>query len=209
MRVAYVDIDVHHGDGVQAAFYDSDSVLTISLHQDGRTLFPGTGFVSETGNGAGEGYSVNVPLPPLTTDQHYLHAFNQVVPALIQRYQPDILVTQLGVDTHFQDPLANLGLTTHGHQELFRNFRGFGLPWLALGGGGYNLDVVPRSWTLAFAIMTDQELPNQLPPSYANSYGGLLLHDEHPPSIETSTLGQVELVVELLIKQVKEALEIS
>jgi acetoin utilization protein AcuC len=99
-RVAYVDIDAHHGDGVQNAFYDTDEVLTISLHQDGHTLFPGTGFVQEIGGGAGEGYSVNVPLYPNTDDATYLWVFRELVPPLIRRFDPDVLVTQLGVDTH-------------------------------------------------------------------------------------------------------------
>ncbi|UCG24610.1 MAG: acetoin utilization protein AcuC [Chloroflexota bacterium] len=116
-RVAYIDIDVHHGDGVQAAFYDSDRVLTISLHQDGHTLFPGTGFVGESGAGDGQGYSVNLPLPPYTDDETYLWAFGQVVPPLVERFSPDVVVTQLGVDTHYRDPLASLALTSLGQQH--------------------------------------------------------------------------------------------
>ena len=127
LRVVYVDIDVHHGDGVQNAFYTSDEVLTISLHQDGRTLFPGTGFVSEIGVGKGRGFSVNVPLPPMTNDASYLWAFRQIVPPLVTRFKPDILVTQLGVDTHIRDPLANLALTTSGHLALFQQLNEFGL----------------------------------------------------------------------------------
>lgn len=205
-RVAYVDIDVHHGDGVQAAFYNSDEVLTISLHQDGRTLFPGTGFVSERGEGHGEGFSVNIPLPPLTTDALYLHAFREIVPTLIQRFQPDVLVTQLGVDTHAIDPLANMRLTTLGHEDLFREFRACNLPWLALGGGGYALDVVPRSWTLAFAVMAEAELPDQLPAGYIENYGGSRLHDENRALPEQP---EVESAVALVVSQVKEAFAIK
>ena len=109
LKVAYVDIDAHHGDGVQAAFYDTDRVLTVSLHQDGRTLFPGTGFADERGTGKGAGYSVNVPLPPFTDDQAYVRAFDAVVLPLVERYRPDVLVTQQGIDPHFSDPLTQIG----------------------------------------------------------------------------------------------------
>jgi acetoin utilization protein AcuC len=205
-RVAYVDIDVHHGDGVQAAFYETDRVLTISLHQDGRTLFPGTGFISEQGVGDGEGFSVNVPLPPLTDDNTYLYAFREIVPELLHRFEPDVLVTQLGVDTHFSDPLANMSLTTRGHEQLFRDFRQVNLPWLALGGGGYALDVVPRSWTLALAVMADSELPRDLPAGYVENYGGSSLRDE---SIEPSAQIRVEATVEQIVSQVKEVFELN
>jgi len=188
MRVAYLDVDVHHGDGVQDAFYDDDRVLTISLHQDGRTLFPGTGFVRETGRGSGAGYSVNVPLPPYTADDPYLGAFRQVVPPLLDRFRPDLLVTQLGVDTHFKDPLARLALTTRGHESLFAAIGDLAaqtdppLPWLALGGGGYDIGVVPRSWALAFGRMAGRPLPDDLPPGYRERYGGRSLHDEDAPA---------------------------
>src|SRR2546426_7017958 len=112
LKVAYVDIDAHHGDGVQAAFYDTDRVLTISLHESGRTLFPGTGFADERGAGKGAGYSINVALPAFTDDPAYVRAFDAVVPALVERYRPDVLVTQQGIDTHFTDPLTHLQLST-------------------------------------------------------------------------------------------------
>src|SRR5207302_5035241 len=112
-RVAYVDIDAHHGDGVQAAFYDTDRVLTISLHEFGliprlgRPFFPGTGAAAERGTGKGAGYSVNVALPPYTDDLAYMRAFDAVVPPLLERFRPDVLVTQQGIDPHFTDPLTD------------------------------------------------------------------------------------------------------
>ncbi len=198
-RVAYVDIDVHHGDGVQAAFYDTDEVLTISFHQDGRTLFPGTGFVEESGVGPGSGYSVNVPLPPYTPDESYLWAFEEIVPPLLERYEPDIVVTQLGVDTHLLDPLANLSLTTYGQEALFRSLSDLAPRWLALGGGGYNLDVVPRAWSLALGVMADLSLPEELPSDYRLKYGGHLLHDpedlRQSHAVQEGIRGIVENVV--------------
>ena len=205
LKVAYVDIDVHHGDGVQDAFYNTDQVLTISLHQSGRTLFPGTGFAHEVGIGDGEGYSVNVPLPPHTEDEAYVWAFDQVVPPMVNRFKPDVLVTQLGVDTHYLDPLASLALTTHGQKALFEKLSHLSSCWLALGGGGYNLDVVPRAWALAFGVMSEQSLPEKLPPRYRATYGGEWLEDhENPPirdHLRTLTRRRVEEVVEKVIER--------
>jgi acetoin utilization protein AcuC len=191
LRVAYVDIDAHHGDGVQAAFYDTDQVLTISLHQSGQTLFPGTGFPDEIGTGAGRGYSINLPLAPYTGDEVYLWAFRQVVPPLVRQFAPDVLVTQLGVDTHYRDPLAQLVLTTRGYlavvAELKRLADEIG-GWLALGGGGYAIDVVPRAWTLAYGLMAGQTFPDELPPAYSARYGPGRLHDTQSPALEKEVI---------------------
>ncbi len=140
LKVVYLDVDVHHGDGVQWAFYDTNKVLTISLHQDGRTLFPGTGAVEEMGRGEGAGYSVNIPLWPGTDDWLYLRAFDEVVIPLIQAYGPDIVVTQLGVDTFHGDPLAALDLTTQGFVRVLEKMRENFPRWVALGGGGLRDD---------------------------------------------------------------------
>lgn len=209
LRVAYVDIDVHHGDGVQAAFYDTDQVLTISLHQDGRTLFPGSGYVGEIGREAGEGYSVNVPLPPYTDDEMYVWAFKQVVPPLVARFQPDMLVTQLGVDTHYKDPLASLALTTNGQEVVFRTLSQLADRWLALGGGGYNLDVVPRAWTLALGAMAGLDFPDELPPVYREKYGGRFLRDQGGPDLGDITRERTRQVVEATVERVKELHEIE
>lgn len=204
LRVAYVDIDVHHGDGVQNAFFDSDRVLTISLHQDPRSLFPGTGFIHEIGRGAGTGFSVNVPLPPLTFDEAYLRAFEAIVPPLLRRFSPDIVATQLGVDTHYTDPLANLALTTHGQLAVFQALEALSPRWLAFGGGGYAVDLVPRSWALAFGVMSGQELPAELPPSYRKRYGGSYLPDLDGPDLTEPLLMRVSGAVDEVIAQVKQ-----
>jgi acetoin utilization protein AcuC len=152
-RIAYVDIDVHHGDGVQAAFYDDPRVLTISLHQDPRTLFPGTGLPSEIGTGAAEGTAVNVALPPGTGDSGWLRAFRAVVPGAVRAFGPDVLVTQCGCDTHHEDPLASLELSVDGQRQAITELHRLaheaaGGRWLAFGGGGYGLvRCVPRTWT--------------------------------------------------------------
>jgi acetoin utilization protein AcuC len=203
LRVAYVDVDVHHGDGVETLFYDTDRVLTISLHQDGHTLFPGTGFEVDTGFAEGEGYAVNVPLPPYTDDETYLWAFNQVVPPMLERFAADVVVSQLGVDTHYQDPLAHLVLTTAGQMALFEAFDALSPRWLALGGGGYNIDVVPRSWTLAFGVMSGQTFPDELPPNYRARYGGQWLRDHAGPDIDEPTRTRVRRKVEATVAEVQ------
>ncbi|MFI8371652.1 acetoin utilization protein AcuC [Streptomyces sp. NPDC085466] len=153
-RVAYVDVDVHHGDGVQAAFWEDPRVLTVSLHEHPRTLFPQTGWPEETGApGAGEGGAVNVALPAGTGDAGWLRAFHAVVPELLADFRPQVLVTQHGADTHFDDPLAHLAVSLDAQRavqeachELAHTYADG--RWVALGGGGYAVvDVVPRSWT--------------------------------------------------------------
>ncbi|MBI4532107.1 MAG: acetoin utilization protein AcuC [Candidatus Latescibacteria bacterium] len=165
-RVVYIDIDAHHGDGVQQAFYHTDRVLTISIHETGRTLFPGTGFETETGAGQGEGYAVNMPLLPGTDDEVFVHAFEEVVPPLIEAFKPDRFVTQLGIDTLRLDPLTHLDLTTNGFIRLVERIRDMAIgKWVAVGGGGYNLSNVVRGWTLAWAVMNGVDLPDDLPES--------------------------------------------
>ncbi len=165
-RVAYIDIDAHHGDGVQEAFYETDQVLTISLHETGYTLFPGTGFEHEIGKGEGEGYSVNLPFPPCTDDEVYSWAFEEVVPELVQAFKPDVVMTQLGVDTFYNDPLTNLHLSMSGYERVLRRIKDLAPRWVALGGGGYNVSNVARAWTLAWAVMNGVELNEELPESF-------------------------------------------
>ncbi len=159
-RVAYVDVDVHHGDGVQAAFYDDPRVLTVSLHESGRTLFPGTGFAGEVGRGAGVGMSVNVALPAGTGDTGWLRAFGAVVPPVLRAFRPEVLVTQHGCDTHALDPLAHLRMSVDGQRVGLRWLHALahelaGGRWVAVGGGGYEaVQVVPRAWTHLLAEVT-------------------------------------------------------
>ncbi|HEV3472148.1 MAG TPA: acetoin utilization protein AcuC, partial [Actinomycetota bacterium] len=166
-RVMYVDIDVHHGDGVQWIFYGEPRVLTVSFHQSGRYLYPGTGFEDETGDADAVGTAANIPLLPLTGDDDYLWALERIVPTLAAAFLPDIIVTQLGADTHWGDPLANLGLTMRAypriasalHQVAHEYASG---RWMAMGGGGYQFDsVVPKVWATHFAEMCG--VPEEIP----------------------------------------------
>jgi acetoin utilization protein AcuC len=187
LKVAYVDIDAHHGDGVQAAFYDTDQVLTISLHETGRSLFPGTGFADERGTGKGAGYSINVALPPYTDDHAYVNAFDAVVPPLIARYKPDVLVTQQGIDSHFSDPLTHLQVSTHGREHMVRTFRGFGLPWVAMGGGGYDLDTVARDWSMEYLVMLGADIPTEL-------------HDSDPPAWTGDERDAIDVATDVAVR---------
>ncbi len=171
-RVAYVDVDVHHGDGVEAMFVDDPRVVTISLHESGRYLFPGTGFVDDVGGPGAPGTAANVPLLPGTGGNAWLRAFDEVVEPLVRRFAPDVLVTQLGCDTHATDPLAHLALTVDDFAAICRRLHvlaheAAGGRWVAMGGGGYQLvHVVPRAWTIAFAEMVGADLPAEVPESW-------------------------------------------
>ncbi|EGG48427.1 MULTISPECIES: acetoin utilization protein AcuC [Streptomyces] len=163
-RVVYVDVDVHHGDGVQAAFWEDPRVLTISLHEHPRTLFPQTGWPEETGAPGAEGSAVNVALPAGTGDAGWLRAFHAVVPELVAEFRPQVLVSQHGADTHFEDPLAHLAVSLDAqravqlacHELAHRHADG---RWVALGGGGYAVvEVVPRSWTHLVGIAAGHEI---------------------------------------------------
>lgn len=206
-RVAYVDIDAHHGDGVEAAFYDTDQVLTISIHESGYFLFPGTGFETDLGNGAGEGYAINVPLLPGAGDETFIWAFDEVVPPLLRSFQPDVVVTQLGCDTFATDPLTHLQMTTHGFTHALTRFKELCPRWVALGGGGYDIGNVARAWTLAWAIMNGVELPDELPAAYrdfARRHGvaDLTLRDQpHPGWREANARQEAERVVAFLRKR--------
>jgi acetoin utilization protein AcuC len=162
-KVAYVDIDAHHGDGVQFAFYADPRVLTISSHERGDRLFPGTGFVEEMGEGEGRGYSVNLPLQPYTDDAVYEPAFEAVVPPLLRAYEPDVVVLQLGIDSHRTDPLTHLAWTVQGFTRIVSRLLALSPRVVALGGGGYDLPNVARAWTAAWAAMNGVELEAGIP----------------------------------------------
>ena len=166
LRVAYIDIDAHHGDGVQHAFYGDPNVLTISVHERGERLFPGTGFVREKGEGAGVGFSVNLPLEAYTDTAVFLPAFEAVVPPLIERFKPDVIVAQLGVDAHRTDPLTHLALDVQGFSRAVQRIASMAPKLVALGGGGYDLRNVAPMWTVAWAVMNGVELAPALPEGF-------------------------------------------
>lgn len=163
-RVFYLDIDAHHCDAVHDAFYSDDRVLVVSFHQYGERIYPGTGSERELGEGAGYGYTINVPLERYTEDEAFWWAFKELVPPLLEAFKPDLLFTQLGVDGHKDDPLTALFLTTGSYERvadyLASTWQG---PWMAVGGGGYDMINVARIWTLFWSKMTGREIPVLLP----------------------------------------------
>jgi acetoin utilization protein AcuC len=149
-RVLYLDVDAHHGDGVQAAFYQRKDVMTVSLHETGKTLFPWGGFEDEIGEGPGRGYNVNVSLPPETYDEAFLMAFDGVVVPLVEFFQPEVMVLELGMDTLAGDPLTHLRLTNNAVVEVIERLLRFNRPMLVAGGGGYHVENTVRGWALAW-----------------------------------------------------------
>jgi acetoin utilization protein AcuC len=191
-RVAYLDIDLHHGDGVQNLFYDHDRVLTLSLHETGHYLYPGTGHIHELGTGPARGLSVNIPLEPFTDTEGYLEAFEAVVPQTLEQFAPHVLVVQAGADAHFADPLGDLALTTQAFQTLYHRILELaeihtkGRVLFTLG-GGYEAQVVARVWAILYLTLNDLPIPSNLPEEWLERWKHLLgpevgqtLHDPVP-----------------------------
>jgi acetoin utilization protein AcuC len=191
-RVAYLDIDLHHGDGVQNFFYDNDRVLTISLHETGHYLYPGTGHIQELGSGTARGLSVNLPFEPFTESESYLEAFEEVVPRTLEQFAPQVLVVQAGADAHFADPMGDLGLTTQAFERLYRRILQLadihteGRVLFTLG-GGYETQVVARTWAILYFTLMDLPIPENLPEEWLERWKELLgpevgrtLHDPVP-----------------------------
>lgn len=192
LRVAYIDIDVHHGDGVQWVHFNDPDVLTVSLHESGQYLFPGTGMTGEMQHGKAV---VNMPLEMYTDDASFLEAFEMIVPRALDAFKPDVLVYQCGVDAHMLDPLADLNLTTHGFSKLFTmlmqmaEFYTDGRALYTLG-GGYNMDATVRSWALLVHLLMDWPLPAELPADWRRRWEEKgydlsdTLHDETMPRVQ-------------------------
>ena len=196
-KMLYIDFDAHHGDGVQRSFYDEPRVMTVSIHETGRYLFPGTGDVLEMGNGLGRGYSINVPLEPFTGDDSYIEAIDLLLSPLVLSFAPDLIVTQHGCDTHAWDPLTHLSLTMRGIREQIKLAHQLAHSycqgrWVALGGGGYDLyRVVPRAWSMVWAEMSEQTLPRELPDEWVNRWRPVWSKVEKQEAEEQQVMGKV------------------
>jgi acetoin utilization protein AcuC len=177
-RVLYIDYDAHHGDGVQGIFYSDPEVLTFSLHESGRFLFPGTGFVDELGEGDGYGYSFNAPMEPFTEDDSWLGVYAELLPEIAAAFRPEVIVLQNGCDAHVLDPLTHLRCTTRLYEETVKITAKIADEYcggriIATGGGGYDIwRVVPRAWTLVWATLTGQAAPDQIPFGWQNQWQG-------------------------------------
>jgi acetoin utilization protein AcuC len=167
-----VDVDVHHGDGVQQILDDDRRVMTVSLHESGKFLFPGTGEVHELGTGLGRGLKLNVPLEPFTEGESYLEVLDEVVSSALRYFRPGVLVVQAGADAHGDDPLADLMLTTRDYEAIFRRLLGWADAFTAgralfTLGGGYSLRSVPRVWAILYLVMQGLPVPEELPSAWA------------------------------------------
>lgn len=170
-RVVYIDIDIHHGDGVEEAFYTTDRVMTVSFHlHKPDTFFPGTGALEDVGEYQGKGYSLNVPLDTGCTDEQYLSLFKPIISKMMEMFQPGAVVLQCGADSLVGDRLGALNLTLEGHAEAVRFVKSFGLPMLVLGGGGYTKTTVARAWTMETAVLVGAKLEDALPPNMYLEY---------------------------------------
>ncbi len=179
-KVLYIDTDAHHGDGVEASFYQSLEVMTVSIHETGRYLFPGTGFVSDRGAGKGYGYSVNIPMDAFTEDESWLDAFQQVMERVFSFFRPDVIVSQHGCDAHWFDPLTHLCLTTESYRRIPQWIHEWAHTysegrWIALGGGGYDIwRVVPRAWAMVWLAMNDLPIEDRaMPEAWLNKWQAL------------------------------------
>jgi len=215
-RILYIDIDAHHGDQVQAAFYNTSKVMTVSFHEGGHTLFPfKTGFESEIGQGRGKGYSINVPLPENTCDEEFLWAFDRIFLPVARAFQPDVVVAVLGADVLFSDPFSSLQLTNISVSQALQTILQVSPKLLALGGGGYIRDNIARTWTLAWAIMNHQE-PNE---EDSTAFGGVFWGDglsslsdrPHflPENLKKKTQADIQRVVRAIEKDVFPFLKIK
>ena len=206
-RVLYLDVDVHHGDGVANAFYGRSDVMTILLHQNPKTLFPGTGFENEIGTGEGKGYCVNVPLPVGTYDQAYLEAFETIVLPLTRAYNPDVIVFELGADALAGDPLANLCLTNNVYADIIHHLMKFDKPILATGGGGYNVENTVRAWALAWSIFCGADQGQDI----HHAIGGVLLEStewqgglrDRALAVTEQQRNAVEPAIEAVVRKIK------
>jgi acetoin utilization protein AcuC len=187
-RIAYIDIDVHHGDGVQEAFYGTDRVLTISLHESGETLFPGTGFETEIGAGEGRGYNVNIPLRAGTDDEVYLSAFEAIVPPLVDHFGADVVFAQIGADTHKDDKLAHLNLTSNGYKQVVSRINELSPRIMAMGGGGYNVYKTAALWTLAWSALVGKDPEDK----FTGLVGGMM----YGPEADAGSLEDLPFVLE-------------
>jgi acetoin utilization protein AcuC len=196
-KILYLDVDAHHGDGVMYGFYSDGAVLDIDFHEDGLHLFPGTGFTNEVGEADGKGLKLNIALPPFTDDALYLRLFREIVPHAVRKFRPEILLLQCGVDSHANDLLAHLQLTTKTYLEVTRVVHELahevaGGRLVIFGGGGYNPANVARTWTLVAATLTQARLPDQTPHAWRKLFE-TLVGEEAPVNMNSDNEGRKEL----------------
>lgn len=204
-RLLYLDVDAHHGDGVMYGFYSDPDVLDIDFHEDGRHLFPGTGFTNEIGEGKGSGVKINVPLPPFVDDQTYLKLFRAVVPAAVRKFRPEVILLQCGADSHANDLLAHLQITSIAYCEIAQTMHELAHEvsqgrYIVLGGGGYNISNVARIWTLVASVVAEYDCPDNVPVNWKKLFEALI-GESAPDNMKTGNEATVRFGQEKMLQQ--------
>ncbi|MGD0175751.1 MAG: acetoin utilization protein AcuC [Candidatus Bathyarchaeia archaeon] len=210
-KVLYLDVDAHHGDGVMYGFYSDAGVLDIDFHEDGHYLFPGTGFTEEIGEGKASGIKINIPLPPFTGDKPYMELFRQIVPAAVRKYKPQVLLLQCGADSHANDLLAHLQLTTKTYCEVAKIVHELAHEvahsrLVVFGGGGYNISNVARTWTSVASVLVDYVPPKAVPRDWQKLFEALV-GESAPESVSSEGEAKQELSADAPPKQTAEILK--
>jgi acetoin utilization protein AcuC len=210
-RILYLDVDAHHGDGVMYGFYSDPTVLDIDLHEDGRHLFPGTGFTKEIGEGKAAGLKINVPLSLFTDDETYLELFNKIVPAAVNKYRPQMLLLQCGADSHANDLLAHLQITTRTYHEVVKAVHNMAHEvadgrLVVFGGGGYNVANVARTWTAAACVLANYQTPKTTPQSWRKMFEALV-GEKAPEHMDSDDEARSELSQDRAKSQAAEVLK--
>ena len=209
-RILYLDIDAHHGDGVMYGFYADPGVLDIDFHEDGRHLFPGTGFTEEVGEGEGSGLKINVPVLPFTDDATYLNLFRAIVPMAVRKHRPQVMLLQCGADSHENDLLAHLQLTTRTYREVAETVHDLAHEvsdgrLVVFGGGGYNIANVARTWTLVASILAGYQYPDKIPSGWQKLFEALV-GEKAPAHIDSVPEGKLKMPRERMLKRSDEIL---
>lgn len=210
-KVLYLDVDAHHGDGVMYGFYSDAGVLDIDFHEDGHYLFPGTGFTEEIGEGKASGIKINIPLPPFTGDEPYMELFREIVPAAVRKYKPQVLLLQCGADSHANDLLAHLQLTTKTYCEVAKIVHELAHEvahsrLVVFGGGGYNISNVARTWTSVASVLVDYVPPKAVPRDWQKLFEALV-GESAPESVSSEGEAKQELSADAPPKQTAEILK--
>jgi len=197
-RLLYLDVDAHHGDGVMYGFYSDPAVLDIDFHEDGHHLFPGTGFIDEIGEGKASGLKINVPLPPFVDDQTYMNLFNQIVPVAVRNFKPEIMLLQCGADSHANDLLAHLQLTTSSYRAIAATLHDLADEvaqgrLVVFGGGGYNIANVARTWTLVASVLANFDAVDVIPEKWKKLFEALV-GEAAPNRVSTRDEARTQLV---------------
>ncbi len=210
-RILYLDVDAHHGDGVMYGFYSDEGVLDIDFHEDGHHLFPGTGFTQEIGEGKASGLKINIPLPPFTNDEPYLKLFREIVPTTVRKYQPQILLLQCGADSHANDLLAHLQLTSRTYREVAETVHNLAHEvaeghLVVFGGGGYNISNVARTWTVVASTLAGFTHPKIVPQGWKKLFEALV-GEKAPNHIESENEAKGTISKEVTLKHAIQVLQ--